>query len=158
MRTESNSLIPLFISSYNINLKRPHGLVILQVASLIRHQLDNFRAVSTLLSALSFHHANIWLRSSALSPPWILFAPSYDRPIPADMLLRVLQPSPAVLEIPSKDLPYDPSQDSILKRVKLMSGEGSWYGISDWPQLSNRTLRNEISRVIIPVSHHAGVE
>jgi V-type H+-transporting ATPase subunit F len=31
---------------------------------------------------------------------------------------------PAVLEIPSKDQPYDPSQDSILSRVKFMFGEG----------------------------------
>lgn len=33
-------------------------------------------------------------------------------------------PIPAILEIPSKDAPYDPSQDSILRRVKLMFGEG----------------------------------
>lgn len=29
---------------------------------------------------------------------------------------------PAVLEIPSKDKPYDPTQDSILQRVKVMFG------------------------------------
>ena len=40
-------------------------------------------------------------------------------------LVRVLQPTPAILEIPSKDQPYDPSQDSILRRVKFMFGEGS---------------------------------
>jgi V-type H+-transporting ATPase subunit F len=34
------------------------------------------------------------------------------------------KPVPAVLEIPSKDQPYDPSQDSILSRVKFMFGEG----------------------------------
>lgn len=34
------------------------------------------------------------------------------------------KPIPAVLEIPSKDQPYDPSQDSILSRVKFMFGEG----------------------------------
>lgn len=33
-------------------------------------------------------------------------------------------PIPAILEIPSKDAPYDPSQDSVLRRVKLMFGEG----------------------------------
>lgn len=33
------------------------------------------------------------------------------------------QPTPAVLEIPSKDLPYDASKDSILARVKFMTGE-----------------------------------
>ena len=33
---------------------------------------------------------------------------------------------PAILEIPSKEHPYDPSQDSILSRVKHMfGGEGS---------------------------------
>lgn len=36
------------------------------------------------------------------------------------------KPLPAILEIPSKDHPYDPSQDSILSRVKHMfSGEAS---------------------------------
>jgi hypothetical protein len=33
-----------------------------------------------------------------------------------------LQPIPAVLEIPSKDCPYDPSQDSLLTRVKHIAG------------------------------------
>jgi V-type H+-transporting ATPase subunit F len=28
--------------------------------------------------------------------------------------------TPAILEIPSKDLPYDPSKDSILRRAKGM--------------------------------------
>ncbi len=37
----------------------------------------------------------------------------------------VVQPTPAVLEVPSKDQPYDPSKDSILRRVKGMFGEGS---------------------------------
>jgi V-type H+-transporting ATPase subunit F len=35
----------------------------------------------------------------------------YDRPVPA------------ILEIPSKDQPYDPSQDSVLSRVKYIFGE-----------------------------------
>ncbi|KAI8319382.1 V-type ATPase [Martensiomyces pterosporus] len=30
---------------------------------------------------------------------------------------------PTVLEIPSKDHPYDPSKDSVLKRVQLLFGE-----------------------------------
>lgn len=32
---------------------------------------------------------------------------------------------PTVLEIPSKDQPYDPSKDYIMKRVNLMLGEPS---------------------------------
>nr|WCZ58579.1 vacuolar H(+)-ATPase subunit F [Andalucia godoyi] len=36
---------------------------------------------------------------------------SYDRLIPA------------VVEIPSKDKPYDPSQDTVLQRVRLLLGE-----------------------------------
>ena len=32
------------------------------------------------------------------------------------------QPIPAVLEIPSKDSPYDPNQDSLLQRVKHLLG------------------------------------
>lgn len=35
---------------------------------------------------------------------------------------RRAQPVPAVLEIPSKDSPYDPNQDSLLKRVKMLLG------------------------------------
>ncbi|CAG0889618.1 unnamed protein product [Darwinula stevensoni] len=31
-----------------------------------------------------------------------------------------MSPIPAVLEIPSKDYPYDPSKDSILRRAKGM--------------------------------------
>ncbi|PSC70903.1 V-type proton ATPase subunit F [Micractinium conductrix] len=33
------------------------------------------------------------------------------------------KPVPAILEIPSKDAPYDPSQDSVLQRVCFMFGE-----------------------------------
>mmetsp|Transcript_1411 Transcript_1411/g.2061 ORF Transcript_1411/g.2061 Transcript_1411/m.2061 type:complete len:122 (-) Transcript_1411:222-587(-) len=32
------------------------------------------------------------------------------------------KPIPAVLEIPSKDCPYNPNQDSLLQRVKLLFG------------------------------------
>lgn len=34
------------------------------------------------------------------------------------------KPVPAIIEVPSKDQPYDPTQDSILARVKFMFGEG----------------------------------
>jgi len=30
-----------------------------------------------------------------------------------------LQPIPSILEIPSKDHPYDPTKDSILRRAKV---------------------------------------
>ena len=40
------------------------------------------------------------------------------------LLDNYTKPVPTVLEIPSKDRPYDPSQDSILTRVKFMFGEG----------------------------------
>lgn len=33
-----------------------------------------------------------------------------------------MQPVPALLEIPSKDSPYDPNQDSLLRRVKHLLG------------------------------------
>lgn len=35
------------------------------------------------------------------------------------------QTIPTVLEIPSKDQPYDPSKDYIMKRINLMLGETS---------------------------------
>ncbi|RHY26650.1 hypothetical protein DYB32_007424 [Aphanomyces invadans] len=31
---------------------------------------------------------------------------------------------PTILEIPSKDMPYDPAKDYIMKRVNMMLGEG----------------------------------
>ncbi|KAJ7630600.1 vacuolar ATP synthase [Roridomyces roridus] len=34
---------------------------------------------------------------------------------------RYQQPFPALLEIPSKDHPYDPEKDSVLKRVQKLS-------------------------------------
>ncbi|KAL6777587.1 ATPVF1 [Auxenochlorella protothecoides x Auxenochlorella symbiontica] len=39
------------------------------------------------------------------------------------LLNNYTKPIPAVLEIPSKDTPYDPSQDSVLSRVKFMFGD-----------------------------------
>ena len=49
----------------------------------------------------------------------------------AEMIRHVLdayeQPIPAVLEIPSKDNPYDASKDSILRRAKVKcSIEDCW--------------------------------
>lgn len=44
----------------------------------------------------------------------------------ANMIRNVINaninPVPATLEIPSKDCPYDPTQDSILTRVQFMFG------------------------------------
>lgn len=39
-----------------------------------------------------------------------------------NVINRYQRPIPAVLEIPSKEHPYDPNQDSILSRVKGMFG------------------------------------
>jgi len=39
------------------------------------------------------------------------------------MVDRYQQAFPALLEIPSKDHPYDPSKDSVLKRVQRLFGE-----------------------------------
>eukprot|EP00210_Caulerpa_lentillifera_P001495 g1433.t2 len=44
----------------------------------------------------------------------------------ANMIRNVInsntKPVPATLEVPSKDCPYDPTQDSILARVQFMVG------------------------------------
>ena len=48
-----------------------------------------------------------------------------DPPLTARGVVPValsLQPIPAVLEIPSKDCPYDPSQDGLFQRVKHLLG------------------------------------
>jgi V-type H+-transporting ATPase subunit F len=39
------------------------------------------------------------------------------------MVDRYQNAFPALLEIPSKDHPYDPSKDSVLKRVQKLFGE-----------------------------------
>ncbi|SAM82897.1 probable VMA7-H+-ATPase V1 domain 14 kDa subunit, vacuolar [Ustilago bromivora] len=39
------------------------------------------------------------------------------------MVDKYTQAFPALLEIPSKDHPYDPSKDSVLKRVQKLFGE-----------------------------------
>jgi len=39
------------------------------------------------------------------------------------LLEHYTQAFPAVLEIPSKEHPYDPSKDSVLRRVKKLAGE-----------------------------------
>lgn len=41
-----------------------------------------------------------------------------------------LQAFPAILEIPSKEHPYDPNKDSILQRVKLMVSGPTPLGLS----------------------------
>eukprot|EP01026_Neomeris_dumetosa_P040126 TRINITY_DN33113_c1_g2_i1.p2 TRINITY_DN33113_c1_g2~~TRINITY_DN33113_c1_g2_i1.p2 ORF type:complete len:121 (-),score=19.06 TRINITY_DN33113_c1_g2_i1:301-663(-) len=38
------------------------------------------------------------------------------------LIEQYTKPVPAILEIPSKDCPYDPTQDSILSRVQFMFG------------------------------------
>jgi len=49
------------------------------------------------------------------------------------------KPVPSVLEIPSKDMPYDPSKDTILKRAQVpwLSPEGSRHHLK-----LTRWLRN----------------
>lgn len=47
----------------------------------------------------------------------------------SDLLDKYSQPLPTILEIPSKDHPYDPSKDFIMKRVShLLGGEGAGVG------------------------------
>lgn len=75
-------------------------LTLLQIANMIRHLLKNYLKVNT----------------------------SYTHGVCCGKVLRrlicclCLQPIPAVLEVPSKDNPYDPNQDSILSRVQHMLG------------------------------------
>jgi len=59
---------------------------------------------------------------SSRSLSWFVFFLSSQI---AEMIRHVIdryeEPIPAVLEIPSKDHPYDPSKDSILRRAKVHS-------------------------------------
>lgn len=50
---------------------------------------------------------------------WLRLADTRDFPLCVHLCL---QPVPALLEIPSKDSPYDPNQDSLLRRVKHLLG------------------------------------
>jgi ATP synthase F subunit len=60
------------------------------------------------------------LLSSPSRPP--LVAQIADRIRPT--IAKFTQAVPAVLEIPSKEHPYNPAKDSILQRVRGMLGSG----------------------------------
>lgn len=53
---------------------------------------------------------------------WILIALQLAEQI-RDTVERFQDAFPAVLEIPSKDHPYDPEKDSVLRRVRRLFGE-----------------------------------
>lgn len=54
---------------------------------------------------------------------WTLSYLTTTRTSPSSAKSLLPQPIPAILEIPSKDTPYDPSKDSILSRVRGMFNE-----------------------------------
>lgn len=61
-----------------------------------------------------------------LSLYWHVFSDSNSQQIAERIRHSVdsfADPFPAVLEIPSKDHPYDPEKDSVLKRVRRLFGE-----------------------------------
>ena len=65
--------------------------------------------------------------AQAASTPRIALTCSPVRALQIANMIRVAvsaynRPFPAILEIPSKDCPYDPTQDSILSRVQFMFG------------------------------------
>lgn len=78
------------------------------IANMIRHLIANYTAVSDSIAMFVPAQgvmACLWRIKAATVP-----------------VLLCLQPIPAILEIPSKEHPYDPSKDSIMTRVKIMFG------------------------------------
>ena len=56
---------------------------------------------------------------NTLAPPLTDFSLGQIAEMIRHLLDRYEQPIPAVLEIPSKDMPYDHTKDSILRRAKV---------------------------------------
>ena len=78
---------------------------------------------------------HVWLVGD-LSVVWLSLCMSSHMQI-AEMIRHVLdryeESIPAILEIPSKDHPYDPTKDSILRRAKVcIQGYSSLIGICRW--------------------------
>ena len=77
------------------------------------------RRLTWLLSCVLPSHVFV----SFLSPRPLPFSVFHAHKI-ADMIRYSVnaytKPVPAILEIPSKDMPYDPNKDSVLARVKHM--------------------------------------
>jgi len=70
---------------------------------------------------------------SSRSCSWFVFSLSSQI---AEMIRHVIdryeEPIPAVLEIPSKDHPYDPTKDSILRRAKVYSCKMTYMLVFAW--------------------------
>ena len=82
----------------------------LQIANMIRPTVNKFDKVSRLCGSTAF-----------VSPASLLFATGNISSSISNVYVPV-QAFPAVLEVPSKEHPYDPNQDGIMQRVKGMFG------------------------------------
>lgn len=87
-------------------------------------------ALYVLFSSRSTYHQHLCpLAQQVTAPHHLPACPLAAGPwqVIAGMIRHLLdgynKPVPAILEIPSKDAPYDPSQDSVLQRVRFMFGE-----------------------------------
>lgn len=113
-----------------------------QIANMIRHVISNFQKVH---SIFLFLNESPWCLRLHNSAPWLLlnlisghdFAQVHPQlqeqtvltcfRIQMASVKPVLQPIPAILEIPSKEHPYNAKQDSILTRVAgMLGGDDSW--------------------------------
>lgn len=89
------------------------------------HSLPVISAQHPITSLPLAQHATSHVRRLPRLPARLLAACPWQ--VIAGMIRHLLdgynKPVPAILEIPSKDAPYDPSQDSVLQRVRFMFGE-----------------------------------
>ena len=85
------------------------------IANMIRHMIDNYIQARShnMPSGVTFLDLQVHTKY-----------PIYTMMAVAQLSGSIVcaQPIPAILEIPSKEHPYDPAKDSILSRVKIMFG------------------------------------
>ena len=61
---------------------------------------------------------------------------------------------PAILEIPSKDQPYDPSKDSILRRAKVSENLNNYIFLFVSPSLSLTLLFHRVCTMLMISDKH----
>ncbi|KZS96135.1 vacuolar ATP synthase [Sistotremastrum niveocremeum HHB9708] len=97
------------------------GLLLAGIGQINEHQKKNFLIVDSKTQVSSIESA--FQEFTERSDIAILLINQHVAEKIRPTVDRYQQTFPALLEIPSKDHPYDPSKDSILKRVQKLYGD-----------------------------------
>ncbi|CAI0434256.1 unnamed protein product [Linum tenue] len=103
MIADEDTVVGLLLAGVgNVDLRRKTNYLIVDSKTTVKQVEDTFKEFTTR------EDIAIVLISQYVANMIRFLVDSYNNPIPA------------ILEIPSKDHPYDPSQDSVLSRVKYL--------------------------------------